>query len=175
MIGLDKGRRPTVGRSFTRRLPPFSAMSEPNRNNGSTTARGRSDIGPTLLALFTIILLSLYFAALTGWLRPVSDLTMIARLEPFLFLIFGFYLGRIPLRERDRGRRKANEDLLRKLEVALLQKDQANLERVVVEEKIRNARIALQSEVSSPARDDDECGRNASPRAIATAINILNS
>jgi hypothetical protein len=44
----------------------------------------------------TFIFVGLYFAALVGWLPPLADEKLVTRLEPIIFVIVGYYFGRLP-------------------------------------------------------------------------------
>lgn len=127
---------------------------------------------------FPLIFLSFYLAALTGWLRPISDPVLIGRLEPILFLFFGYYFGRLPAKRAERNLRAEMERLSAKLEEAMRLKEQARGDLEAVEEKIRNARVALRSELidlDAEKRSANGTAAPLGPRAIETAINILNS
>lgn len=135
------------------------------------------------MALLAIVFTGLYVSALTGLLRPVADLTMLARLEPILFLIFGYYFGRIPAKKNEDRIMENCERLEQKLEVANRIKEQAHAEREAIEEKIRNVRVALRPELLNmkitkrTMRDDtaDNGHYYPDPSPVETAINILNS
>ncbi|MEQ1764253.1 MAG: hypothetical protein ABL984_14070 [Pyrinomonadaceae bacterium] len=154
-------------------------MSE--SNDAAPTVGGVTGNRVWPMAVLTIVFLSLYLSALIGWLRPISDITMIARLEPILFLIFGYYFGRVPAREADQRLQKEYDHLFRKHELANRQREQSKAEKEAVEEKIRNVRIALRSELSELESEvrSDECHSRSelrgSAHAIETAIKILNS
>src|SRR4051812_31244995 len=53
----------------------------------------------------TLIFVLLYGAALLGWVKPLTDDKLIGRLEPLIFVILGYYFGRLPADQ--------NESLLR--------------------------------------------------------------
>jgi hypothetical protein len=142
--------------------------------------RNGNPIGWAMIAL-TVIFILLYSAALVGWLRPLADITMIARLEPIIFIIIGYYFGRLPAQQNELNLRQEIERLIRKSELAQRLKEQANSERETIEEKIKNARVALRTELL-----DIETEKQRSPesivkaerdrgRAVETAMNILNS
>ena len=61
----------------------------------------------------TITFVGLYTAALTGLLRPLTDVIVIARLEPLIFVILGYYFGRLPSQYNEKilkkGDRSANK------------------------------------------------------------------
>lgn len=136
------------------------------------------------MVLVTLVFVFLYAAALTGWLRPLSDVTMIARLEPIIFLVIGYYFGRLPGYHNEQVLREEVERVSKKADSAQRQKEQAQNERETIEEKIRNTRVALRSELLEidaekqmvDTRDPrNRPGLSTHARAVETAINILNS
>ncbi|MDH3719573.1 MAG: hypothetical protein OES79_15735, partial [Planctomycetota bacterium] len=54
------------------------------------------DIKSWVMVGLTAIFVGLYFAALIGWLPPLADEKLVARLEPIIFVIVGYYFGRLP-------------------------------------------------------------------------------
>lgn len=54
-----------------------------------------------MVFLASVFILS-YCAVLLGWLRPLSDVGMVYRLEPIIFIIVGYYVGKTAGR-RDQG------------------------------------------------------------------------
>jgi len=49
-----------------------------------------------IMVVLTLIFISLYGAALVGWLKPLADEKMVMRLVPIIFVIIGYYFGRLP-------------------------------------------------------------------------------
>ena len=139
--------------------------------------------GWVMIAL-TLIFVTLYALALTGWLKPLADEKMIVRLEPIIFVIIGYYFGRLPAQHNE-GTLKGEIERQTKRADALQQaKEQAQLLAEALEEKVKNTRAALTSaasafqlkgppasDLASPAGGRDEALRGAA----AAAINILNS
>jgi hypothetical protein len=54
-----------------------------------------------VMLVLTLILVILYGAALTGWLRPLADEKIVARLEPIIFVIIGYNFGRLPAQQNE--------------------------------------------------------------------------
>ena len=134
------------------------------------------------MIFLSIVFIMLYSAGLIGFLRPLSDTTMLARLEPLIFVIFGYYFGRLPGYQNEASLREEIERIATKADAAQRQKELAQTEREWIEEKIRNARIALRSELlkldserTGKSGSEDPDGGHARSRAVETAINILNS
>src|SRR3954447_25197528 len=55
-----------------------------------------------IMVVLTLIFISLYGAALIGWLKPLADEKMVLRLEPIIFVIIGYYFGRLPSQQNER-------------------------------------------------------------------------
>ncbi len=113
---------------------------------GTTTSHSAVSMETVRHGLMVIVSLSffaLYGAALVGWLRPLSDLTLAGRLEPIIFLLIGYYFGGLPSKRTDTAAKEEIERIGARLEVVRLRKDELQSERDSLVEKIRNAKIAL--------------------------------
>jgi hypothetical protein len=96
-----------------------------------------------MMICITLIFVSLYAAALFGWLRPLSDVTMITRLEPIIFVIAGYYFGRLPGQTIEGS---LKEEIVRQSQRTYAMqhaKELAEKERDTIEERAKNARLAL--------------------------------
>ena len=91
----------------------------------------------------TLIFVTLYAAALFGWLRPLSDVTMITRLEPIIFVIAGYYFGRLPGQSIERALKEEIVRWSKRTDAIQHAKELAEKERDAIEERAKNARIAL--------------------------------
>ncbi len=131
----------------------------------------------------TLIFVSLYAAALFGWLRPLSDVTMITRLEPIIFLIAGYYFGRLPAQSVERT---LNQEIIRqaqRTDAMQHAKELAEKERDTIEEKVKNASLALGVTTrglkeNSHSRSDGTNSKtpNGTCReSVMIAVNILGS
>jgi hypothetical protein len=138
-----------------------------------------------MMAALTIIFIALYGAALAGWLKPLDDDKMLLRLEPIIFVIIGYYFGRLPAQQNEKTLKNEIGRQTQKADAAQHAKEQAQQTRETLEEKVKNARAALAPAASAaaspkmmaespdktnaPARDDTLRG------SVTAAINILNS
>ncbi len=137
----------------------------------------------TLLVLSLLFVL-LYAAALFGWLRPLADTTLLSRLEPIIFLVFGYYFGRSPSRQSEKIFAAEIRRQKQTAEAAQHSKERAQLRQEIIEEKLKNAKTALRSDSSEILRSvlPENGGHmrmlanGASNRsAIGTALKILDS
>lgn len=137
-----------------------------------------------VMVALTLIFVILYAAALTGWLKPLPEEQMVTRLEPIIFVIIGYYFGRLPAQQNEKTLKEEINRQTQKSDAAQHAKEQAQQSREALEEKVKNARAALSSAASAvsakglaegldnanaPARDEALRG------SVAAAINILNS
>ena len=59
-----------------------------------------------IMVVLTLVFISLYGAALVGWLKPLADEKMVLRLEPIIFVIIGYYFGRLPGQQNEKTLQK---------------------------------------------------------------------
>lgn len=97
-----------------------------------------------VMICLTLIFVALYAAALFGWLRPLSDVTMITRLEPIIFVIAGYYFGRLPGQSIERALKEEIGRWAKKADAMQHAKEVAEKERDTIEERAKNARLALE-------------------------------
>jgi hypothetical protein len=96
-----------------------------------------------LMVLLALVFVVLYGLALLGKLRPLADVSMVTRLEPLVFIVIGYYFGRLPGEENEQtlkdeiGRQTQRADASQQAKEAALQSREA------LDEKIKNARTAL--------------------------------
>ena len=107
----------------------------------------------SIMVALTLFFVLLYAAALTGWLRPLADISVIARLEPIIFVIIGYYFGRFPSQQNEKSLKDEIDRQTKKADAAQHIKEQAQKEREVIEEKIKNAKVALSYGASGGSRD----------------------
>jgi hypothetical protein len=98
-----------------------------------------------IMVVLTLIFVSLYGAALVGWLRPLSDEKMVMRLEPILFVIVGYYFGRLPSQQNEKTLKQEINRQTQRADAAQHAKEQALQSNEALEEKIKNVRAALTS------------------------------
>jgi len=113
-------------------------------NPGRTSYRSISDaVKSWVVVLLTLVFIVLYGFALLGKLRPLADISMVTRLEPLVFIVIGYYFGRLPGEENEQtlkdeiGRQTRRADAAQQATEVVLQSREA------LDEKIKNARTAL--------------------------------
>jgi hypothetical protein len=132
-----------------------------------------------MMVALTMIFVLLYGAALIGWLKPLADEKMITRLEPIIFVIIGYYFGRLPAQQNEKTLKDEITRQTQKADAAQHAKEQSQQVREALEEKLKNASASLASIV--PASSDRDisagvAGTDAALRhALVTTLRILNS
>lgn len=121
------------------------------------------------MVVLTLLFVGLYGAALIGWLKPLADEKMVMRLEPIIFVIIGYYFGRLPGQQNERTLMQEINRQTQRADASQSAKEQALQSNEALEEKIKNVRATLNSEPAAfttasgsdlfksgaPAKDDD--------------------
>jgi hypothetical protein len=158
-------------------------------NKPTETAQPGQVMGAALrnwiMTALTLIFVLLYGAALLGWIRPLADERMITRLEPIIFVIIGYYFGRLPAQQTEQTLKSELSRQSQKADAAQHAKEQAQQTREALEEKLKNVRAALTTPIApevAPMSLGVEGGQERGTpgdeplrRATAIALNILNS
>jgi hypothetical protein len=134
-----------------------------------------------VMIVLSLIFVSLYGAAIIGWLRPLADEKMVIRLEPIIFVIIGYYFGRLPAQQNEKSLKDEIIRQTQKADAAQHAKEQAQQTKEAFEEKIKNAMLALGATASqssesslSPSRANGTTNEALRQSAV-TALKILNS
>jgi hypothetical protein len=136
-----------------------------------------------MIALATVFVL-LYSAALLGWIKPLADERIVARLEPIIFVIIGYYFGRLPAQQNEQTLKSEISRQTQKSDAAQHSKEQAQQSREALEEKLKNVRVTLASSATATAAKSlavksDEAAASAADveirQAVKAALGILNS
>jgi len=140
-----------------------------------------------VMTALTVAFVLLYGAALLGWLKPLPDERVVARLEPIIFVIIGYYFGRLPSQQNEQTLKGELGRQTQRADAAQHAKEQAQQTREALEEKVKNAKVTLASLVSSATgltarslseKADETSGiarEEALRQSVAAALNILNS
>ena len=134
------------------------ATSEKNIINGKTIAEILKD---SIMVILTFIFVLLYAAEFTGKLDPLKDNTMLLKFEPIIFILIGYYFGRLPSRRNEQFLQDEIARQTQKADAAQYAKEKAQMERKMLEEKIKNTRTIIKT--------DDQT------KSAQTALGILDS
>lgn len=155
-----------------------SAQDKP-QNKGITDA-----VKGWTMVLLTLIFVFLYGAALLGWLQPLADEKMVLRLEPIIFVIIGYYFGRLPSQQNEKTLKNEIGRQTQKADAAQHAKEQALQSREAVEEKLKNVSAALTSAAPNGAasafaenlhKADGPVKNDALRYSAGAALRILSS
>jgi hypothetical protein len=119
---------------------PTKSAQENDRPQGTPDA-----LRNWIMVVLTLIFVSLYGAALIGWLKPLADEKMVLRLEPIIFVIIGYYFGRLPAQQNEKTLKDEIGRQTGKADAAQHAKEQALQTREALEEKLKNVNAALTS------------------------------
>jgi hypothetical protein len=137
-----------------------------------------------VMVLLTLIFVVLYGAALLGKLKPLSDVSMVTRLEPIIFVIIGYYFGRLPAQQNEKTLKDEIGRQTQKADAAQHAKEQAQQSREALEEKMKNVSAALTSAApaTSAAKFSEDVHKAGGPinenglrYSVGAALRILNS
>jgi hypothetical protein len=131
-----------------------------------------------VMVLLTLVFVVLYSAALVGWLKPPADEKMIMRLEPIIFVVIGYYFGRLPGQQNEKTLKEEVGRLTQKADAIQHAKEQAQQSREVIEEKLKNVKAALA--LIGPAPGDHGATvisdrQQQIAHSVSSALRILNS
>jgi hypothetical protein len=101
------------------------------------------------MVVLTLVFISLYGAALTGLLKPLADERMVMRLEPIIFVIIGYYFGRLPGQQNEKSLNKEINRQTQRADAAQSAKEQALQASEALEEKIKNVKATLNAETAA--------------------------
>ncbi len=132
-----------------------------------------------ILIFLTLVFVVLYILALAGKLKSPEEWAMVTRLEPMIFVIIGYYFGRLPAQQNEQSLKEEINRQARKAEAVQQAKEQVQQERESLEEKIKNVRIALAARDRGAANFEDESESKSEfavqNSLINTAVKILSS
>lgn len=134
-----------------------------------------------VMVVLTLVFVTLYGAALFGWLRPLTDDRMVMRLEPIIFAIIGYYFGRLPAQQNERSLKQEINRHAQRADASQSAKEQALQSSEALEEKIKNVRAALGQPPSisnSSSGFESAQGMSADeglPHVVKAAVRILES
>jgi hypothetical protein len=148
-------------------------MTDKTAANASQEERTISQmLRNSLMVILTLIFVLLYAAAFSGKLDPLKDNTMLLRLEPIIFVLIGYYFGRLPSRQSEQTLKDEITRQSQKVDAAQHAKEKAQQERETLEEKIKNAKAVLKTIVPPVNAAESQ---KAQAKSVKTAIGILDS
>ncbi|HEV8367044.1 MAG TPA: hypothetical protein VGQ39_03745 [Pyrinomonadaceae bacterium] len=147
-----------------------------------TTDQANTDaVMSWVMVLLTLSFVLLYGFAVIGKIKPLADVSIVSRLEPIIFVIIGYYFGRLPSQQTERTLKEEIGRQTQKADAAQHAKEQALQSREALEEKAKNLRATLttsnQNSVKVLLEDADaaRAERSRWQHVLDTAIRILDS
>jgi Ca2+/Na+ antiporter len=137
-----------------------------------------------VMVILTLVFVVLYTVALLGWLKPLSDVTMVMRLEPIIFVIIGYYFGRLPAQQNEDSLKEEISRQSKKADAAQSSREQTRQEREAIEEKLKNVKTILtplvtrdfvKSRAEIGVKTDENNNLQVLQQSVKIAANILNS
>jgi len=105
-----------------------------------------------IMVVLTLVFISLYGAALIGWLKPLADEKMVMRAEPIIFVIIGYDFGRLPGQQNEKTLKQEISRQTQRADAAQSAKEQALQSNEALEEKIKNVKATLAAESGAALR-----------------------
>lgn len=137
-----------------------------------------------VMVILTLIFVVLYTVALLGWLKPLSDVTMVMRLEPIIFVIIGYHFGRMPSQQNEQTLKEEISRQSQRADAAQSSCDQTRQEREAIEERLKNIKTILmpptyrensKSRTDTTLKSYEESSLQDLQNSVKNVVNILNS
>jgi hypothetical protein len=97
------------------------------------------------MVALTLMFVLLYGAVLIGWLKPLADEKMVTCLEPIIFVIIGYYFGRLPAQQNEETLKDELVRQTQRADATQHAREQAQRASEAAEEKLKNIKTALAS------------------------------
>ena len=143
---------------------PHDAASERNIAEG---------LKSWVMVFLTLGFVILYGLALVGKLKPLPDASLVSRIEPIIFVIIGYYFGRLPAQQNEQTLKYEIARQTQRADAAQHAKEQALQSREALEEKEKNLRAALSNHLA-PKGTDTDFGVNAEEMRLRHALDTAN-
>ena len=133
------------------------------------------------MVVLTLVFISLYGAALVGWLKPLADEKMVLRLEPIIFVMIGYYFGRLPGQQNEKTLQQEVSRQTQRADASQSAKEQALQTNEALEEKMKNVKVTLSADTAAFTTSGSHSLRSATVRdedlrpVVNAALRILNS
>jgi hypothetical protein len=148
-------------------LPRGDLMALSKLNADIPTLHKVTDALKSGIMLFlTLAFVILYALALIGKLKPLPDVSLVSRLEPIIFVIIGYYFGRIPGQQNEDTLKSEITRQTQKTDAAQHAKEQALQSREALEEKLKNVNAVLDVPRVESALDADANTPEGSNRTL---------
>lgn len=129
------------------------AEATPRKDNPQTPSAGGTGqtmpetVRSWVMVILTLVFVAIYVGALLGWIPGSNkpDPTTLSRIESIVFVIIGYYFGRLPAQANEQTLKGEINRQAQKAETAEQAKTAALQEKQGLQEKVKNAKAALAS------------------------------
>jgi hypothetical protein len=130
-----------------------------------------------VMVFLTLGFVALYGLALIGKLKPLADVSIVARIEPIIFVIIGYYFGRLPAQQNENSLKHELGRQTQRADAAQHAKEQALQNREALEERTKNLRATLANPYRASTTESSAVNSEQAHcrHALDTAIKILDS
>lgn len=146
-------------------------MTDKSASNKSPGKSITEILRDSMMVILTLVFVLLYAVAFTGKLDPLKDNTMLIRLEPIIFVVIGYYFGRLPSRQNEKSLTDEIARQTQKADAAQYAKEKAQQERESLEERIKNAKTTLKTIISMKTATNEQ----TKTEALKAVVGILDS
>ncbi|MEA2601060.1 MAG: hypothetical protein QOF89_2052 [Acidobacteriota bacterium] len=170
------------------------ADETPKGNNPPPAAAGtgqtmQETLRSWMMIVLTLAFVAIYVGALLGWIPGANkpDPQILSRIESIVFVIIGYYFGRLPAQATEQTLKGEINRQTQKADTAEQVKTEALQEKQGLQEKVKNAKAALASAVPAPAAPAPEglapnlsrslpaTSPDALRQSVLAAVNVLDS
>jgi len=155
-------------------------VTSTSQENLTTSGIGEA-LKSWVMVILTLGFVSLYGLALIGKLKPLADVSMVSRIEPIIFVIIGYYFGRLPALQNEKTLKDEIHRQTQKADAAQHAKEQVIQAREAAEERLKNIKAALMSSAPNVSNNTltesvskgNTPGPDSIKHSLMTALNIL--
>jgi hypothetical protein len=144
----------------------FSIGADQAVTKHQPSERDKQPLKTWAMVFMTLTFIVLYGLALMGKLKPWGDISVVLRLEPMIFVLLGYYFGRLPSYQNEGMLKKEIDRQTKRADAAHQARETALQSRDALDEKLKNVQTVLASE---------KHGETHERSAVTAALKILNS
>jgi DNA-directed RNA polymerase specialized sigma24 family protein len=151
--------------------------TQPSERDGQRLAETLRTWG---MVFMTLVFIVLYGLALIGKFKPLVDISVVSRLEPIIFVLLGYYFGRLPCHQNEGMLKNEIDRQTKRADAAYQARETALQSRDALDEKLKNVQTVLASEGLGLCKGtagvaDKAISEIYQNDAVTAALKILNS
>jgi len=152
----------------------------------------KDEIKTWMMVILTVVFVGLYAFALFGAFQPLKDLSIVTRLEPIIFVIIGYYFGRLPSVQNEKALkgeidRKSGEanDARKEKDAAVEARADQGAKAKATEQKLQDVKTTLATTFAGGPSPQGAAMLSGATRSdssdagirqtVVVALNILNT